>query len=216
MASPAVLAEGVPVITLDAWMAKRMGLCEPLRRPALSAWQAARLSEVVAYARANSPFYRAQSNWPDVEIRCPEDIRGLPFTTAADLARNVPPLLALPQSAVRPIITVAVSGGSGPLKRVHFTEEDREATIDFFTHGMSLLTKNGDRVAIAFPDGRVGGFADSLAVALVAERHGDAAASLICALATSISCLRASILVRLPCASLSTDSLSVTRDRATS
>ena len=34
---------GGPMITLDGWMAKRMGLCEPLTRPELRAWQAARL-----------------------------------------------------------------------------------------------------------------------------------------------------------------------------
>ena len=152
--------------TLDGWMAKRMGLCEPLTRPALSAWQAGRVGEVVAYARKNSPFYRALDNWPDGEIRCPEDISGLPFTTAADLARNVPPLLALPQSAVQRVVTLTTSGGSGPPKRVHFSEADQEATIDFFAHGMGLFTKRGDRVAIAFPGGHVGGIADGLAVAL--------------------------------------------------
>ena len=53
------------------------------------------------------------------------------------------------------------SGDPGPPKRVYVSEEDREATIDLFVHGMSLLTKSGDRVVIAFPGGRVGGIADT-------------------------------------------------------
>jgi phenylacetate-coenzyme A ligase PaaK-like adenylate-forming protein len=152
--------------TLDGWIVERMGLSGPLARPALAAWQTERLREAVAYARAASPFYRARRDWPDVEFASPEDVARLPFTTPADLLRNEPPLLALSQGEVARVVTLPSSGTNGPPKRLHFSPDDREATIDFFAQGMGLFTRGGDRVAIAFPGGAVGGIVDGLAVAL--------------------------------------------------
>ena len=152
--------------TLDGWVAERMGLAQPLTRAAIAACQADRLRDAVAYARAASPFYRARQDWPEIEIVAPEDVERLPFTAPADLLRGDPPLLAVSQGAVARVVTLATSGTSGPPKRMHFSAEDREATIDFFAHGMGLFTRAGDRVAVAFPGIGAGGIADGLAVAL--------------------------------------------------
>jgi phenylacetate-coenzyme A ligase PaaK-like adenylate-forming protein len=152
--------------TLDGWMAERMGLAGSLTRPALAAWQAARLSDAVAYARAASPFYRARRDWPEVEIASLEDVARLPFTTAEDLLGNDPPFLALSQGSVARVVTLPSSGTCGPPKRLHFSADEREATIDFFAHGMGLFTRKGDRVAIAFPEGGPGGIVDGLSAAL--------------------------------------------------
>jgi phenylacetate-coenzyme A ligase PaaK-like adenylate-forming protein len=152
--------------TLDTWMAARMGLAAPLTREAIAAWRLARLDETIAYARVASPFYRAQPDWPDGPLGGVEDLARLPFTTAADLLANDPPLLALSQSAVARVVTLRTSGSSGPPKRLHFTPDDLESTVDFFHHGMALFTRPGDRAAIAFPGGQPGGVAAGLAVAL--------------------------------------------------
>jgi phenylacetate-CoA ligase len=152
--------------TLDGWMAERMGLAQPLTRAALDAWQLERLRETIACARAASPFYRSLPDWPDIEIGTLKDMARLPFTKQADLVRNDPPLLALSQSAIARAVTLDTSGTCGPPKRLHFTAEDLEATIDFFHHGMAMLTRPGDRAAIAFPSSRPGGIGEGLATAL--------------------------------------------------
>jgi phenylacetate-CoA ligase len=152
--------------TLDGWMAERMGLAQPLTRAALEAWQLERLRETITYARAASPFYRSHRDWPDIEIGGLKDMARLPFTEPADLVRNDPPLLALSQSAIARAVTLDTSGTSGPSKRLYFTAEDLEATIDFFHHGMAMFTRPGDRAAIAFPAGRPGGISEGLATAL--------------------------------------------------
>ena len=152
--------------TLDAWAAGRLGLPQPLTRAALRAAQLERLRETIAYARASSPFYRARRDWPKRELAALEDVPRLPFTIAADLSRADPPLLALSQSAAARVVTLESSGTSGRPKRLHFTAEEREATVDFFHRGMALFTRPGDRVAIAFPGERPGGVGDGLAVAL--------------------------------------------------
>ncbi len=152
--------------TLDGWMAEQMALAGPLTRRALDAWQAERVRDAVAFARVASPFYRARHDWPEVEIASVGDIARLPFTAPADLLRNEPPLLALSQGDVARVVTLPSSGTSGPPKRLHFSPEDREATIDFFARGMGLFTRPGDRVAVTFPDGAAGGIVDGLASAL--------------------------------------------------
>ncbi len=152
--------------TLDGWMAERLGLAGPLTRKALTAWRTDRLREAVAYARTASPFYRARRDGPEVEIATPEDLARLPFTTPADLSRADPPFLAVSQGDVARVVTLPSSGTSGPPKRIHFSPEDREATIDFFAHGMGLFTHRGDRVAVTFPGGGAGGIVDGLALAL--------------------------------------------------
>ncbi|MGO9483330.1 MAG: DVU_1553 family AMP-dependent CoA ligase [Rhodomicrobium sp.] len=151
---------------LDGWMAERMGLAQPLTRAALEAWQLARLRETIAHARAASPFYRSRRDWPDVGIGGFEDLARLPFTEQADLVRNDPPLLALSQSAIARAVTLDTSGTSGPPKRLYFTAEELEATIDFFHHGMAVFTRPGDVAAISFPSGRAGGIGEGLATAL--------------------------------------------------
>ena len=143
--------------TLDPWMAARMGLAAPLTRAAIDAWQLARLNETIAHARAASPFYRARRDWQDGPLASLEDLARLPFTTAADLLANDPPLLALSQSAVARVVTLETSGTSGPPKRLHFTPDDLESTVDFFRHGMGLFTRPGDRVGDRFPGRHPGG-----------------------------------------------------------
>ena len=152
--------------TLDSWMAARMGLATPLTRPAIDAWRLARLNETLAHARAASPFYRARGDWLAGPLASIEDLARLPFTTAADLLANDPPLLALSQSAIARVVTLETSGTSGPPKRLHFTPDDLESTVNFFHQGMALFTRSGDCVAIAFPGRNPGGIAAGLAVAL--------------------------------------------------
>jgi phenylacetate-coenzyme A ligase PaaK-like adenylate-forming protein len=139
----------------------------PLKREHLDAWQLERLRETVAYARSASPFYRSRPGWPSGALGSLDDIVHLPFTNPADLMRANPPLLALSQSEIARAVTLDTSGTSGPAKRLYFTAEDIESTIDFFHHGMAVFTRPGDRVAIAFPAGQPGGIADCLKTALL-------------------------------------------------
>ena len=154
------------VATLDPWMAGRMGLAAPLTRQAIDAWQLARLNETIALARVASPFYRARGDWTDGPLARIDDLARLPFTTAADLLANDPPLLALSQGAIARVVTLETSGTSGSPKRLHFTPDDLESTVDFFHHGMALFARPGDRAAIAFPGRHPGGIAAGLAVSL--------------------------------------------------
>lgn len=157
---------------LDAWTARQIGLDDsPLTRAALDAYQLRALRESVAWARQHSPFYRRHLAGVDESaLRTFADLRRLPFTTADDLRRNDPPLLGVSQSAVSHVISLnalETSATSGPAKRLFFSEQDIDATLDFFAQGMRLPARAGDRVLVLFPGNRAGSVGELLARALV-------------------------------------------------
>ncbi len=153
---------------LDAWTAARIGSAEPLlQRQVLRDYQLRRLRETVAWAKRNSPFYRRHLAAVDVaQLSGLDDLRRLPLTSADDLRRNDPPLLCVSQSEISHVVTLETSGTSGTPKRLFFTPDDLDATLDFFAHGMRLPARAGDRVLILFPGERAGSVGDLLARAL--------------------------------------------------
>jgi len=151
---------------LDDRLAVLHGLPLDFDRAALEALQFVRLAETIAHARARSPFYRDRTDWPEGPIDGRAALARLPFTTPDDLVRADPPLAAVSAGEIERIVTQPTSGTTGAPKRVGFSAEDREATLDFFHHGMTLFTGPEDRVAIAFPADRPGGVGDGLAAAL--------------------------------------------------
>lgn len=157
---------------LDAWTAGKIGCAGPvLMRSDLLDHQLHRLRETVAWAKARSPFYRRHIGaFDEATLNSLDDLRRLPLTTADDLRRNDPPLLCVSQSEISHVVTLETSGTSGPPKRLFFTPEEQEETLDFFDHGMRLSARAGDRVLIFFPGERPGSVGDLLARAL--ERLG--------------------------------------------
>ena len=60
------------------------------------------------------------------------------------------------------IVTLRTSGSTREAKRLFFTEEDLELTVDFFHHGMSTLVKPGQRVMVFLPGERADSVGDLL------------------------------------------------------
>ncbi|MBS1182172.1 MAG: Coenzyme synthetase-like protein [Proteobacteria bacterium] len=138
--------------TLDAWVGRMIGVARLPTRDDIDAYQLRCLNETVAHARSHSPFYRWRADWPEpFHLRGFGDLARLPLTTADDLARSDPSLIALPMRDAARLVTIPTSGTSGPPKRLFFTEADIEATVAYFEHGMATIVRPGSRVAIAFP-----------------------------------------------------------------
>ena len=83
------------------------------------------------------PFYRTLYE----EISVPdtwEEFRRLPFTDASAVREQGLQMLCVPQGEIERVVTLTTTGTSGRPKRLYFTGEDQELTIDFFTTAWNL------------------------------------------------------------------------------
>ena len=143
---------------LEAWIQRKISKARensvPLTRSCLEAYQLQKIRENLLYVSENSPFYRSLlSDAKTDSVQCFEDMAQLPFTTSDDLKNHPFRFLCVSQSIIERCVTLQSSGTTGPAKRLFFTREDLEHTLDFFHHGMSTLVQPGDRVMILLPGG---------------------------------------------------------------
>jgi phenylacetate-coenzyme A ligase PaaK-like adenylate-forming protein len=156
----------MPGTVLDAWTARKIGLPAGafLRREDIERYQLAMLRRTLQTAKENSPFYAKRLLGLDIErdINCFEDLQRIPFTTEADLRNSGLSMLCVPQRDISRIVTLHTSGSAGNPKRIYFTEEDQELTIDFFHHGMRIMVDESDLLLILLPCERPGSVGDLL------------------------------------------------------
>ncbi len=159
---------------LDRWLVRRMGWPEindvPTRRQ-LFQWQMARLRETLFHARTHSPFYaRLYGKTPIPDTLTTEEYARLPMITPDDLRRSPEQFLCVSQDEIARVVTLESSGTTGSPKRVFHTQEDLEATKDYFDWGMRPLVEPGQTALVLMPGGRPGGVGRLLMEAL--ERTG--------------------------------------------
>lgn len=150
---------------LDAWLARQCGVQDADANTLARALREARaraLTRCLNHAAARSAFYARSLAGYDLERFTPEDMRGLPFTTADDLARWED-FLCVSRGEVQRMVTLRTSGTTGSPKRLAFTETDLARTVDFFRVGMSQLVRPGQKLAVLLPGAaRPDGVADLL------------------------------------------------------
>jgi len=159
---------------LDQWLIRRMqwpsATVVPTREEVCD-WQCSRLRDVVSHASANSPFYaRHFSDVAPSAIYSLDDFSHLPMMTPDDVCNAPEQLLCVSQDEIARVVTLQSSGTTGPPKRVFHTEEDLEATTDYFGWGMSNLVGAGQTAFVLMPGDRPGGVGKLLMDAL--ERTG--------------------------------------------
>ena len=138
------------VSTVDGLAARRLGIPGRLDRGRLEEAQMAALRNTVAHAKGNCPWYRERLEGVEAEsLRRPADLARLPFVTGADIAAAGQRMVCVPQGEVARIVTLQTSGSTGSPKRLHFTREDLDGTVDFFLHGMlNLVDASGSVLAL--------------------------------------------------------------------
>lgn len=151
---------------LDAWIGRKIGL-DDFTKKDLERYQFEALKKILKQVSENSPFYQKKmANFPLESIQSLKDIEKLPLTDEADLRKEAMNFLAVNQKLVKRIVTLNSSGTTGQAKRIFFTEKDLELTIDFFKNGMSLFTRENDRVLILLPGKQPASIGDLLKKAL--------------------------------------------------
>lgn len=134
---------------VQAWVGERTGLKEKLNREALRVWQIKKVKDIIEYARNNSSFYNKRLADVDVSaIQSMNDLSGIPFTYPEDIITDPTAFICIPQREVSRISSFSTSGSLGTLKRIYFSENDLERTIDFFAHGMSTMVQSGQTTLI--------------------------------------------------------------------
>jgi len=157
---------------LDQWILKKIGSKAPaLTREELEAYQYRKLMETLHYVKEHSSFYGELLKDFDVsDIRSLEDLRRIPFTTVNDLSEDPARMQCVPTGDIKRIVSMETSGSTGASKRIFFTEEDQELTIDHFHNGMYLLSDPTDVVLVLLPCQRPGSVGDLLRIGI--ERMG--------------------------------------------
>src|SRR5208283_1609190 len=160
------------ITPLEAWISRHIGTNGTgLSRERIETFKLAKLRETISWAKARSPFYRETlAEFSQEDLGGLEALSRFPFTVAEDIRRQPLRFLCVSQSEVSRVVTLQTSGTTGEPKRVFFTIDDQERTIDFFHHGMSTLAGPGDRVLILLPGTLPGSVGDLLVKGL--ERLG--------------------------------------------
>lgn len=151
---------------LENWIVNRTGI-DRKSKEALEEYQRKQLINTLHYAKENSRFYKEKLGKIDIDsIQSLKDFMDIPFTFAEDIRKNSLDFLCVSQTQVKRIITINTSGTSGDEKRIYFTQEDLNDTIDFFQYGMSCLVDETDRVLVLLPGKSYGSIGDLLKKAL--------------------------------------------------
>ncbi|MDD4507077.1 MAG: hypothetical protein PHE60_11995, partial [Sulfurospirillaceae bacterium] len=154
------------ITPLENWILERTQLVLK-SQDALRAYQLEKIIQTLAYAKEKSRFYHEKLKEIDLNSMTSfKDFECIPFTTPEEIKENTSDFVCVPSSDIERIVTLNTSGTTGDEKRIFFTHEDLEATIDFFQHGMKCLVDESDTVMVLLPGPAYGSIGDLLQKAL--------------------------------------------------
>ena len=146
---------------LDNWINRKINVdanAHDVARADIDEYTARKLGETLGYACENSSFYREK--YTD-RSALPQEADGielfldafekLPFTTSEELKTCAMEMLCVRPGDISRIVTLDTGGSTGLPKRIYFTEEDQQLTVDFFENGMQLMADADDKVLILMP-----------------------------------------------------------------
>ena len=154
------------VTPLEHWILERTQIA-PKSQEALKAYQLGELKKILTYAKDKSRFYHTALSDIDLSsITSLKDFERIAFTTPEDIKHNAYDFACVPSNTIDRIVTLNTSGTTGDEKRIFFTHEDLETTIDFFKHGMNCLVDESDKVMVLLPGPSYASIGDLLKKAL--------------------------------------------------
>jgi phenylacetate-coenzyme A ligase PaaK-like adenylate-forming protein len=124
---------------------------ELLSSEILELYQLNEIKKTINTAKKSKFYGNILKNIKSEEINDLKDFKKLPFTTSEDISNNSKSFLCTSLEQIARIVTINTSGTTGEAKRIFFTENDLQATIEFFRYGMLNLVEPGQRVLILMP-----------------------------------------------------------------
>ena len=135
---------------LDKWISEKIKVNKELTRENLDKYQLTTLNNLIKYAKENSKFY--EKLYKDIdEINSLDELYKIPTINKEDIIENGNKMVCVNQSEISRIVSINTSGTMGSHKRIFFTEEDQNLTVDFFVHGLSFLVSKNDTMMIMMP-----------------------------------------------------------------
>lgn len=145
---------------LEKWILEDIQLSCKYREE-LDSYQLRKIKEVINYAKLNGNYYKKHLGNIDTEnIASLNEFRKIPFTYPNDIIENPNAFLCVSQSVVKRIVTLQTSSTTGNGKRIFFTENDLNMTVDFFLSGFQAMVNSDDRVMIMMPGNSYGSVGD--------------------------------------------------------
>lgn len=151
---------------LDDWIEEKIKVKDNLDRQNLESYQLNTLNNLITYAKQNSPFYRELYKNLD-KINSLDELDKIPIISDKDIIENGNKMICVSQSEISRIVTLNTSGTMGQYKRIFFTKEDQNLTVDFFIHGLSFLVEKNDTMMIMMPCERENSVGDLIKKALI-------------------------------------------------
>ena len=151
---------------LDDWIEEKIKVKDNLDRQNLESYQLNTLNNLITYAKQNSPFYRELYKNLD-KINSLDELYKIPIISDKDIIENGNKMICVSQSEISRIVTLNTSGTMGQYKRIFFTKEDQNLTVDFFIHGLSFLVEKNDTMMIMMPCERENSVGDLIKKALI-------------------------------------------------
>lgn len=151
------------ITPLERWISDKTGIQGRPDYERLLEYQLHKLRETLDLVTKNSRFYKERLRGVSPEkVLSMADVAGLPFTYPEDIAQRSTDFLCVSPRDINRIVTLSTSGTTGNPKRIYFTGDDQELTVDFFHHGMTTFTDETDRVMIFMPGSTEGSVGDLL------------------------------------------------------
>ena len=150
---------------LEKWIHGKIFSKSPaLTRYDIERYQLEKLKETIDWCREKSPFYRRHlKSITGESLDGLKDLSRLPFTVPDDITENDLQFLCVSRDDIKRVVTLQTSGTSGNPKRLYFTREDLNLSIDFFAHAMPAFVRPGGKVMILLPGGKPDSVGDLIA-----------------------------------------------------
>ncbi|MHC6180073.1 DVU_1553 family AMP-dependent CoA ligase [Clostridium sp. JNZ X4-2] len=136
-------------------------------REELKAYQLYKIKQTLYYVKEHSNFYKKYLKDISADtISSFADFENIPFTLPQQVSCNSMDFLCVPSKCISRIVTLRTSGTSGMEKRVYFTDNDLQSTVDFFCFGMKSIANENDTVLVLLPGDSYGSIGNLLKTAL--------------------------------------------------
>ncbi len=132
---------------LDNWLMQKLKVNLNELQLALKEEQLRLIQQTFFHSKQKSSFYK--KHFKNLELNTWADFYKLPFTCATDLQYEQ--MLCVSQSEIERIVTLQSSGTTATPKRIAFSKQDLNDTVDFFTVGMSQIVQSGQRLLVLWP-----------------------------------------------------------------